>query len=226
MPDPAFHFDTPRTTYRRLNGWFRGTRVNRNDVGRALQPAAGEAAREAAERAGATRRPRRRARWRGSSTSVPDAEPTRCGSPGKGVPALALDYSRGAANAVQRQAEEEGLDLEVGWMNLHELRSVLAQGARVARLPGPPTLLANHLIDATDQRGLEALARFARMALSGGGRLYADFDALRPGERSVPPGPRDATRPKDAERVLQTLRGLRSRYRAEHSGADIGPRRR
>ena len=29
VPDPAFHFATPRTTYRRLNGWFRGTRVNR-----------------------------------------------------------------------------------------------------------------------------------------------------------------------------------------------------
>ncbi len=91
-------------------------------------------------------------------------------------------------------------------MNLLELRSVLAQGARVARLPGPPTLLANHLIDSTDQRGLEALTRFARMTLGAGGRMYADFEALRPGERPAPPGPRDATRPKNAERVLQTLR--------------------
>jgi hypothetical protein len=91
-------------------------------------------------------------------------------------------------------------------MNLLELRSVLAQGARVARLPGPPTLLANHLIDSTDQRGLEALTRFARMSLGAGGRMYADFEALRPGERPPPPGPRDATRPKNAERVLQTLR--------------------
>ena len=123
----------------------------------------------------------------------------------RGVPTLALDYSRGAANAVRDQADEEGLDLEVGWMNLYELRSVLAQGARVARMHGPPTLLANHLIDSTDQRGLEALARFARMSLSGGGRLYADFDALRPRERNAPPGPRDVTRPKNTERVLRTL---------------------
>ena len=54
------------------------------DLGRALQPAAGEAAREASERAGAARASRRRARWRGSSTSVRDAEPTRCGSPARG----------------------------------------------------------------------------------------------------------------------------------------------
>ena len=31
VPDPAFHFETPRTTHRRLNGWFRGGRVFRND---------------------------------------------------------------------------------------------------------------------------------------------------------------------------------------------------
>ena len=44
------------------------------------------------------------------------------------------------------------------------------------------------------------------MTLGAGGRMYADFEALRPGERPPPPGPRDATRPKNAERVLQTLR--------------------
>ena len=62
-------------------------------------------------------------------------------------------------------AEEEGLDYEFGWVNLHEPRSVVAQGARVARLGGPPTVIANHLIDATDRRGLEPFVRFARLAL-------------------------------------------------------------
>ena len=28
-PDPAFHFETPSSTHRRLNGWFRGIRVDR-----------------------------------------------------------------------------------------------------------------------------------------------------------------------------------------------------
>ena len=205
VPDPAFHFATPRTTYRRLNGWFRGTRVNREIWdGRYRQLRENLPA----------RRPSALARHvfnaEGTMARLVDVGAGRGADPlwfaSKGVPALALDYSRGAANAVQRQADEEGLDLEVGWMNLLELRSVLAQGARVARLPGPPTLLANHLIDATDQRGLEALTRFARMTLRTGGRMYADFETLRPGERPAPPGPRAATRPKNAERVLQTLR--------------------
>ena len=53
-------------------------------------------------------------------------------------------------------------------MNLHELRSVMAWGATVARFDGPTVVMANHLLDATDQRGVEALARFARMALRRG----------------------------------------------------------
>ena len=34
-PDPAFVYETPRTTYLRFNDWFRGTRVNRKDWDRA-----------------------------------------------------------------------------------------------------------------------------------------------------------------------------------------------
>jgi hypothetical protein len=205
VPDPAFHFATPRATNRRLNGWFRGTRFNRK-----IWDARYSQVREKLP----TRNPSALARHvfktEGTVSRLVDVGAGRGADSlwfaREGVPALALDYSRGAANAVRRQAEEEGLDVEVGWMNLLELRSVLAQGARVARLPGTPTLLANYLIDAIDQRGLEALTRFARMTLGAGGRMYADFEALRPGERPPPPGPRGGTRPKNAERVLQTLR--------------------
>ena len=203
VPDPAFHFTTPRTTSRRLNGWFRGTRVNRMvwdgrfRVGEKHAKRPSALAQHVLQEEGTVARVVDVGAGRGAD-SLWFAR--------KGVPVLALDYSRRTANPVRRQADAEGLDLEFGWMNLLELRSVIAQGARVARLSGPPTILANHLIDATDRRGLGALARFARMALSTGGRMYADFDALRPGERAVPPGPRDPTRPKDPERVLQTLR--------------------
>jgi hypothetical protein len=66
--------------------------------------------------------------------------------------------------------------------------------------------MANHLIDATDQRGVESLGRFARMALAGGGRLYADFCVLGPDEdRYVPSGRSDRLRPKDADGVALTL---------------------
>ncbi len=205
VPDPAFHFATPVTTTRRLNGWFRGTRVNRRVWDGRFGPARNKAH---------AKRPSALAQHvlqeEGTLARVVDIGAGRGADSlwfaRQGVPVLALDYSRRVAKPVRRQAEEEGLDLEFGWMNLLELRSVIARGASVARLSGTPTLLANHLIDSTDRRGLHALARFARMALSDGGRMYAEFDALRPGERPVAPGPRDPTQPKDAERVLQTLR--------------------
>ena len=211
VPDPAFHFETPRSTHRRLNGWFRGGRIHRNEWDRrysrvrdklpALQPSP-------------------------LAAYVAEQEPdlVRLVDVGagrgadalwfarRGVPTIALDYSHGASNGVRRVAEQEGLDLEVAWLNLHELRSVLGQGARIARMDGPVTLMAHHLVDSTDQRGLEALARFARMTLGRGGRLYADLDVLRPGEQYRPDGPRDAVRPKDADRVVRTL---------EESGAVI-----
>jgi hypothetical protein len=96
--------------------------------------------------------------------------------------------------------------LELGWMSLNEPRSVLAWGARVARFEEPPVLIANHLLDAVDPQGLESFVRFARMALSRGGRLYTDFYALGAEEdRYVPVGRTDWMRPKRAEDVAQRL---------------------
>ena len=224
VPDPAFHFETPRTTVRRLNGWFRGIRIHRNEWDR---------------------------RYSRVRDKVPPLEPSALAAhvaeheqvhrlvdvgagrgadalwfARQGVPTIGLDYAWGAAGGVRRLAEQEGLDLRLDWMNLHETRTVLAHGARIARLDGPVTMLANHLVDSTDRRGLEALARLARMSLSGGGRLYADFDALRPGETYRPGGPRDAVRPQDPDRVGAVLAAARSRYRAQHCGDDARRRRR
>jgi SAM-dependent methyltransferase len=213
VPDPAFHFETPRTTVRRLNGWFRGIRVHRNEWDRRysrvrdqvppLEPS--PLARLVAEETP-----------QGPGHHVVDVG---CGRGGdalwfarQGTSTVGLDYSWSAARAARRVAEQEGLDLRLDWMNLHELRSVLAHGARIARLEGPVTLVAHHLIDSTDAQGLQALARLARMSLSRGGRLYADFDALRPGESYRPGGPRDAIRPKDVDAVVAVL---------EESGADV-----
>ncbi len=204
VPDPAFHFETPRSTRRRLNGWFRGARVHRNEWDRRYSrvrdklppPHPSLLARHVAEE-------------EGEPGLLVDVGAGRGADAlwfaRRGVPTLALDYSWGAAGGVRRVAEEEGLDLRLAWMNLHELRSVLAHGACVARHEGPVTVMANHLVDSLDRHGLAELGRFARMALSRGGRLYADFDALRPGEHYVPEGPRDAVRPQDPDRVARTL---------------------
>ena len=205
VPDPAFHFETPRTTYRRLNGWFRGGRANRNEWDR---------------RFSMLRKTMPKGAPSGLARHVAEEEQ---GLPGlvdvgagrgvdalwfarRGVPTLGLDFAWGASNPVRQAADDEGAPLELGWMSLNEPRSVLAWGAKVARHERPPVVMANHLLDAVDQRGLESFARFGRMALSRGGRLYADFYTLLPDEeRYVLNGRNDWMRPKPADRVARAL---------------------
>ena len=205
VPDPAFHFETPRTTYRRLNGWFRGGRGMRNEWDR---------------RFSMLRRKLPKVLPSGLARHVAEQEPdlghlvdvgAGRGADAlwfarRGVPTLALDFAWGAAHPVREEATKEGSPLELGWMSLNEPRSVLAWGARAARLEPAPVVMANHVLDAVDQKGLESFARFARMALSGGGRLYADFYTLQPDEeRYVPTGRTDWMRPKSADRVSRAL---------------------
>jgi hypothetical protein len=205
VPDPAFHFETPRTTYRRLNGWFRGGRAMRNEWDR---------------RFSMLREKMPAGRPSALASYVAEQEPdlSRVVDVGAGrgvdalwfartgVPTLGLDFAWGAANAVRRTAADEGVPLELGWMSLNEPRSVLAWGAKVARFEQRPVLTANHLLDAVDPLGLESFVRFARMALSGGGRLYTDFYALSAEEdRYVPTGRTDWMRPKRAADVARML---------------------
>ena len=205
VPDPAFHFATPRTTYRRLNGWFRGGRIMRNEWDRRYSTLREKMPKVA---------PSPLAQYVASVEPDPaylvDVGTGRGADAlwfaRRGVRTLGLDYAWGAANAVRRAAAEDASPLELGWMNLHELRSVLAWGARVARAEGPVTVMASHLVDATDLPGVEALARFARMATSGGGRFYADFCVLAPDEGAyVPAGRGDRLRPKRLDRVLRVF---------------------
>ncbi len=50
VPDPAYKFETPESTHRRLNGWFRGTRVKREAWDRTYSRHAVRAARRRADR--------------------------------------------------------------------------------------------------------------------------------------------------------------------------------
>jgi hypothetical protein len=86
----------------------------------------------------------------------------------------AYDYVPSAALAVQQAAMDEELDLDVRMINLNEWRTVLAEGARMARVDGPRAMIARHTADATNRFGRQALARFASMSLRGGGRLFLD----------------------------------------------------
>ena len=188
VPDPAYHFDDA---------------ADHDPAAQRLVPrpahAPGRLGPDGTAASASSCRAPARARWRGSSSSrraCPPGSSTSAAGRGadalwfarQGVPALALDHSRRADNAVRRVAEEEGLDYESGWVNLHEPRSVVAQGARVAHLGGPPTVIAHHVVDATDRRGLASFVRFSRLALPGGGRVYVDFVSSPAADRTRPAG--------------------------------------
>ena len=179
VPDPAFKFETPASTHRRLNGWFRGTRVRREAWDRTYS-------REPAE--SPVIRPSALARWMvRREGGVPDTVvDVGCGRgvddlwlARKGARVIGLDYAVRGSAAVGAIAASEGVDLEFRMLNLCELRSVLAHGARVARTPGEKVILARHIADATDTPSRHRLWRICEMMLSGGGRLYLEFLVTR-----------------------------------------------
>ena len=108
-------------------------------------------------------------------------------------------------------------------MNLCELRSVLTEGARVARLPGRTVVTARHVADATDSVGRAYLWRACEMMLSGGGRLYVEFVSQR-GEDD-PFTHDNHLRTLAVRRVVDELqdRGATvvSRTVTEHEGPDV-----
>jgi hypothetical protein len=185
VPDPAYHFTTPDETVRRLNGWFRGTRVLRNEWERRFSrvrsrlPAAGPSglAELVVQREG------------GIPPFLVDLGTGRAADAlwfaRQGAKVRALDFVTQASTAVQRVAAEEGLDLHVRELNLNSLRSSLAEGVRLAHTPGPKVVLARHLIDAQSTAARRETWRVCEMGLGEGDRLYLEFvegaPAPRPG---------------------------------------------
>ncbi len=172
VPDPAFHFDPPATTVRRLNGWFRGLRVGRAKwdrvYSRTQKPLAGEASPFVAW--AADREPQ--------AASYVDLG---CGRgsdvlwmAGRGVQSVGLDFQ---PRSYRDAAAREVPGAEFWRCNLLELRDVLPAGAELARWPGPRLLMARHLVDTLGADARQHLWRLARMALAGedGGRLYLEF---------------------------------------------------
>ena len=223
VPDPAFHFTTPRTTSRRLNGWFRGTRVDRNDWDRRYSTL-----REKMP----SRRPSPLAQYvaraggpdsRGSSTSVPDAAPTRCGSPARGCRPSRSTTPAARPTPYAAWPRRRALDLEFGWMNLHEL--ALGDGAGgPGRAPRRRRrrVMANHL------RRRHRPARPARRWCgSRGWRCPAAAGCTPTSERPAGDGPsargaRDLA-PAGARRGCRgRLARRRSGYRAQRTGRDDG----
>ncbi len=179
VPDPAYKFGTPVSTHRRLNGWFRGTRVKREAWDRTYSRLPRTA--PAVEPSGF-------ATWVSEQEGgvPPRIVDIGCGQgvddlwfARHGARVLALDYAPRGSRAVAALAAEEDVDLEFRRLNLVELRSVLAEGARVAHGPGPVVVTARHVADATNAVGRGHLWRAAEMMLRGGGRLYLEVLTAR-----------------------------------------------
>lgn len=190
VPDPAYHFETPLSTHRRLNGWFRGTRVGRDRWDRVWSSAhrggppefVGDPFVE----------------WvLGSVPQPAHAVDIGCGRgvavhdlASRGVPAVGLDYSPRGFAAAAEHAEAAGLSATYEKFNLLELRQVLAFGARLARVPGPRLVLADHLVDNTNGVAREHLWRMVDMLLRDGGHLALQFRApVRDPETGTREGP-------------------------------------
>jgi hypothetical protein len=219
VPDPAFKFTTPDRTIRQLTGWFRGTSSHRaawerNYSGNRGKLPSGKPSAVA----------RRAAKRLAGGGTVIDVGAGRGGDSlwlaRKGLTVHAYDYVPSAARTVQEVAEREGLALDVRMLNLDEWRSVLSEGARMARVEGPRIMIARHVADATGSFGRESLARFASMALRGGGRLLLDV-------WSTPGRTPDRLRPVPVEEVARLMaeqgaRILMTRERPARAGSKAG----
>jgi len=176
VPDPAFHFEPPAATYRRLNGWFRGLRVGRarwdRIYSRVLKGVPG---------------PSPFIEWVASMEgALGTYVDVGCGRGAdvlymseRGEPSLGLDFQPRAFALADRKAVDN--HLATYWtMNLLEIRQVLATGSVIAHRSGRTVVTARHLVDATKRSARDQLWRLCRMMLAGeaGGKLYLEFLAV------------------------------------------------
>jgi SAM-dependent methyltransferase len=174
VPDPAYKFETPPSTYRRLSGWFRGTQAHRDRV---WDPFYLRTHAQATKPSAFVRWVAKRERSRGE-VGAELAYDVGCGAgadvaflAGRGITSTGFDYARRAFAKRAKKARKGRLPLRYEWMSLTELRSVLPLGVELSRVGGRKVMLARHVADATTPFGRANLLRLARMSLDGG-RLY------------------------------------------------------
>ena len=198
VPDPAYKFETPESTIRAFNQYFRVTRArratwaitHRRTPVRVGKAAPSPLAEYVVEREGVPAQ----VFDLGAGKAVDGVWFARQGST-----VVAYDYLMAPTAKARRIAAREDLTLEARSLNLQEWRSVFSEGARVARIPGPRTLIANHLFDSVPRFGRGSAARFASMATRQGGVLYADFWC------SGSPDREDPWRPVPVDEVVAIL---------------------
>lgn len=200
VPDPSFHHVVPAGTATRLTSWFRGTRNRRDrwdrhyrETAHAPVPAPSGLVRRLVEREGVPDRVLDLGAGRGADALWLAR---------RGARVTAYDYATGALDELAATAVAEGLALETRALNVLEIRSVLAEGARLAhRDEGPRDIVADDFVGSTTAEGRQLAWRFASLALRGGGRLHL--------EAALPGGPKPdlfpLVRPVRAPQVTREL---------------------
>jgi SAM-dependent methyltransferase len=166
VPDPSFKPGWERDARRRTSGWMRGERRNLSfwkDHHAAASPP----------------EPSALARW-----TADREDPTRvldvgCGLGSdavylaeRGFDVVGLDYSRIGLDRATALAAEHDVPARFTFLNLYDLRYVLARAALLARTQAPEVVHAHLLVDALAADGRENFWRFCRGSLRRGGRVY------------------------------------------------------
>ena len=178
VPDPSYVFDPSRATLRRFNGWLRNNRKYLRYWSTFYRS-------EASTRVPTT--PSRFARW------VADRlEPRQlvldvgCGNgrdsvflAEQGHVVHALDGSALARRSTRRLAQEHSVKVRPRHLNVNDLASTLASGARFAHRRKPPQIYARFLLDAIEPDSRQNFFRWAQMIQRRGGLTYLEFRTWR-----------------------------------------------
>ncbi|MCW2782027.1 MAG: Methyltransferase type 11 [Marmoricola sp.] len=174
VPDPAYHYQTPRLTDRRLSGWFReGSSFERKWEAR-FAPVAHTVPSE-----GPSSLARLVVEREGIPARVVDLGWGRGGDAlwfaRQGSAVTGFDYAQRSSIGVRRTAEQEKLDVRSERLNFLDVRSWMSQASRLAHEQGPRTIFCRQVIEATTAFGRDGVWRFCDMVLRDGGRLYLEF---------------------------------------------------
>ncbi|MFS3129457.1 class I SAM-dependent methyltransferase [Nocardioides sp. Bht2] len=186
IPDPSFKYADPLPGVRRLNGWLRGFRTYMGKWSEFYQsPRVHQVPAEGSEFAS----------W--VQPFLADGDPVADLGSGTGRDAIALaaaghpvrayDYSRFSRRHIQREVRRAKADVEVRPLILGELRTVLANGADLAR--APHHLYARQLLGCLEPAERANLWLLARMSLRWGGALLLEFSAEAPNAPLPGPAP-------------------------------------
>ena len=222
VPDPAFHFEPPSTTVRRLNGWFRGLRVGRarwdRIYSRVLKGMPG---------------PSPFIEWVASMEgALGTFVDVGCGRGAdviymseRGEPSFGLDFQPRAFAAAEQATLENYFATYWTHEPARDPPGARDRGGRGRTVRGRTVVTARHLVDATKRPARANLWRLCRMMLAGEGGREAVPGV--PGQQSGPtgtPGQHRVRRRKPAKIVAELEKaGASDRAPRDDSGLARSP---